>query len=166
MTASGASSVRKRTMSAAISTSQYVRIRAMRAARSSSVVVVVKTTPCRTPEASLVLAGGGGRGGGGGAGGAHVPGHEGVRHTVEGLAELREVPQEDASHVVVGHPLEPGPGVVLLGVAVRDEPVALEPSAGHQDEDPEGGVAEAESLRRRLGVHAHLQVDLLDVAVD
>ena len=57
-------------------------------------------------------------------------------------------------------------GRVDLGrVVVGEEAVALQPPRRHQDEDPEGGVAEAEAGRQRLGEQPDLEVDAVDVPV-
>ena len=75
------------------------------------------------------------------------------------------VPQQHVAHARLVDPVEPGLRVRLRVVVAREEAVALQPPRRHQDEDAEGRVAEAESLRQRLGVEPDHQVDLLDVAV-
>jgi hypothetical protein len=80
--------------------------------------------------------------------------------------ELREVPEQHGSHRVFLDPVDPGLRVDLGAVVAREEPIALQAPRGHEDEDAEGGVAEAEAPRFRLGVHPDHVVDPLDVAVD
>ena len=78
--------------------------------------------------------------------------------------ELGAVPGQDVDHRVLLHPLQPLAGVDLRRVVAGEEPVAVEPARRHQDEDPEGGVAEGEPRRQVLGVQPGDQVDLVDVA--
>ena len=61
--------------------------------------------------------------------------------------------EENARHVVRVDPVEPELGIDPRRVVGGEEPVALQPPGGHQDEDPERGVAEAEARGRRLGEH-------------
>ena len=73
---------------------------------------------------------------------------------------------EDVGHCVVLDPVEPGLRVDLAGEVPRQEAVGIESARGHQDEDPERRITEAEALGQRFAEVADEEIDLLDVAVD
>src|SRR6187399_62776 len=93
------------------------------------------------------------------------PGRERVLHALQRRLELREMPEQDGPHVVVGDPVEPDLRVHLGPVVGREETIALEPAGSHQDEDAKRGVAEAEALWRLLREETHLEVDRVEIAV-
>ena len=95
-----------------------------------------------------------------------LPRRERVRNTLERRLELGEVPQEQRPHRVVLDPVDPLLRVHLGPEVVREEAVRLEPPRRHEDEDSEGGVAEAEPFGLPLGIHPDHRVDLLRVLVD
>ncbi len=60
------------------------------------------------------------------------------------------MPQQHRFHAVVTNPIQAEVGVDFGPIVVGKEAIALEPPRCHQDEDAEGGVAEAEALRQIL----------------
>ena len=96
----------------------------------------------------------------------HRPRRERVAHAAQRGRQVRVVPGQHRRHVVVVDPAHPLGGVDGGREVGGEEPVALQPPRRHQDEDPERGVAEPEPGRRRLGVQAHREVDVLDRVVD
>src|SRR4029450_6060722 len=92
-----------------------------------------------------------------------VPRLETVADAIERRPEPREVPQQHGHQAVVVHPVDAGRRVDVGGEVLGDEAVALQPPRRHQDEDPEGGVAEAEAGRRGLAEQADHQVETIDV---
>ena len=76
-----------------------------------------------------------------------------------------EVAKQDAGHVVVRDPVEPFLRVNLGREVGGEEPVAVEPARGHQREDAEGGIAEAEPFREILGEDADAEIDQLNVVL-
>jgi hypothetical protein len=75
------------------------------------------------------------------------------------------VAQDHVLHLGLRHPVDAGLGVDLRPEVGREEAVRLQPPRGHQDEHPERRVGEPEARRQRLGVHADLEVHLVDVVV-
>jgi hypothetical protein len=78
--------------------------------------------------------------------------------------ELRVVAEQDVAEQTLLDPLDAFGDVDLGRVVVGEEAVGLQPARGHQDEDPERRVAEAEAGEELLPEHPHLRVDLVDVA--
>ncbi len=70
---------------------------------------------------------------------------------------------EDVDHGVGVDPVHADLGIDLGGVVVGEEAVAVEAARGHEDEDAEGGVGEAEALGRGLGEESDDEVDGVDV---
>ena len=86
-----------------------------------------------------------------------------VLNPVQCRREFREVSPEHVAHRVVLDPRQPLLCVHgLVPPASRDEAVALEPPARHQDEHSECRVTEPEPLRQWLAQAPHQQVDRLD----
>ena len=75
------------------------------------------------------------------------------------------MPQQDARHVVVVDPVEPGLGVDPGSVIRREEAVAVEAPGGHEDEDAKRRVGEAEPSGFRLRVQADREVNPVDLTV-
>ena len=75
------------------------------------------------------------------------------------------MPLQHARHRIVFNPVEAGLGVCLRVVVGREEAVTLKSTRGHQDEDAESGVAEAEARRRLFGVHPDHRIHAVDVVV-
>src|SRR5205807_9744685 len=81
------------------------------------------------------------------AGAGALPRSEGILDALERRLERRKVAEQHGSHRVVLDPVDAFLRVHLGPVVTREEAVALEAPRGHQDEDAERGVAEAEPLR-------------------
>ena len=71
--------------------------------------------------------------------------------------------EEDGGHGVVADPVHAGLAIDLRGVVGGKEAVAVEAARGHEDEDAEGGIGEAEALGRGFGEEADDEVDRVDV---
>lgn len=74
--------------------------------------------------------------------------------------------QQDRAHRRVPDPCHTDLGVHLGAEIAGEEAITGQAARSHQDEDPEGGVAEAESGRLGFGVEPDHQIQRLDVAVD
>ena len=74
--------------------------------------------------------------------------------------------QDQAGHAIVGDPVDAERRIDLGPEIHGQEAVALQPPRGHQDEDAEGRIAEAEAGRRRLGHQPDDRIDLVDIAID
>src|ERR1700674_1771507 len=90
---------------------------------------------------------------------------ERVFDAAQGGPQVGEVAQQDGCETVVGDPGHSCRRVNLRREVGGEEPVAVEPARGHQDEDPEGGITEAKARWGRLGIEADHQVDLVNVAL-
>ena len=84
---------------------------------------------------------------------------------MNGRRELWTVPNDNVGEAVVLHPLNSERTVNLWPEIDREEPVAVQPTRGHQDEDSEGGVTEPKALRQRLGEEADCGVNQFQVAL-
>ena len=107
-------------------------------------------------------------GGTGHRSGSHriVPGRERVAQGAQPAAQVRDVASHDGGHRGVLDPPHPLGAVDLGPEVVGEERVRLQPPRGHEHEDPEGRLAEAEARQEGLGVQAHHQVHALHVAVE
>src|SRR5215831_8267801 len=94
-----------------------------------------------------------------------LPRLEGVGHAAQGGAKLRVMAKHDVGHRRLLHPVHPELRVDLRREVLGEIAVAVKPARRHDDEDPEGGVAESEARRPLLGQHADDRVDRIDVAV-
>src|SRR5262249_17901098 len=80
--------------------------------------------------------------------------------------QLRHVPLEYRTQIIVLYPCEAGRRIDLRSEIVGEEAIALEPPRCHQDEDAEGRIGKAEPGRRLLAMHADQEIDVLDSHVD
>ena len=101
-----------------------------------------------------------------GLGDDRPPGRESAATLRKQRGQFRTVPLDDALHAVVGHPVHAERRVDLGPEVDVEEAIALQPPRGHQDENAEGGVAEAKAFRRRFAEQSDHRVDQIDVLVD
>ena len=75
------------------------------------------------------------------------------------------MPDQDLPHTIILHPVDALLCIRRVIPLRSNKPIALQSPASHEDEDAESRVAEAESFRQRLAVHANKRVNKLDVTV-
>src|SRR6516162_10280321 len=73
-----------------------------------------------------------------------LPGLEGVGHAAQNRAKLRVVTKQDVGHRRLLDPVHSELRVDLRREVLGEITVAVQPARRHDDEDPEGGVAESE----------------------
>src|SRR5262245_14699111 len=76
-----------------------------------------------------------------------VPGLERVVHALHCRRQGRKVPGDHVHHRGFLDPLDAVLGIDLGAIVPGEEPVALQAPRRHQDEEAEGGLAEAEPWR-------------------
>src|ERR1700730_4026315 len=79
-----------------------------------------------------------------------VPRREAIGDPFQRGPKLGELAQQGRLHRIVANPSHSELGVDLGPEVVGEETVALQAPRGHQDENPEGGVAEAKTLGQVL----------------
>src|SRR5688500_2054040 len=75
-----------------------------------------------------------------------LPRGQRVVEPVHRKGQRREVPCDDVDHRRLFHPVDTLLGVDLRPVIPGQEPIALQPPRGHEQEDAECRLAEAEAL--------------------
>src|ERR1700751_5754678 len=87
-----------------------------------------------------------------------------IIHIPQCRPQLRVVPQQNASHIVVVDPVHSLLGINLRAEISRKVAVALKSPRRHEDKDTECRIAEPKSLRQILSEHANHQIKAVYVA--
>src|SRR5215213_240884 len=91
------------------------------------------------------------------------PWKEGILDVAERRSEVWEMPKQDGRHVVVVDPVKTDLRVDLRSVILCEEPVAVQPSRRHEDEDAKGCIAKPEPLRSWFSIQTNHKVDQVDI---